>query len=190
MQMHMPLFRVAMRVIPTLRGAEGLRGQESPLPLLGQGSGLRPGRPRSLLTTQLAVQGTWTLRPPCMLPPHQLRPQAHCCLPCEGPPLGTGPGREGGAGGEAGRPLPGCSEVLHVLGPCLSPNRSAQRTQEDPGGRPSPSAGSKGEGGGLGEEQSPPDWRPGVCLLTIPCLAGVGPSGGRGQMVWVLFFFK
>lgn len=44
---------------------------------------------------------------------------------------------------------------------------------------------SKGEGGGLGEEQSPP-----AC---VPCLAGArsfprGPSGGRGQVAWVLFF--
>lgn len=41
-QMHMHLFRRAMRVIPALRGAEGRRGQESPLPLPGQGSGPWP----------------------------------------------------------------------------------------------------------------------------------------------------
>lgn len=55
---------------------------------------------------------------------------------------------------------------------CLSPILAVP---VDPGMRLSAFARSKGEGGGPGEEWSPPAWCPRWCLLTIPCLTRAEP---------------
>ena len=172
------LFRMAMRVTSTLRGAEGQGGQESPLPLLGQGPALRlmlprgprvPGRPCSLLDIYLAVQGSWNTE--VLVHVSWLAPSPSALLPaCRGQ-------------GRAILALPGCQEALHAHGLCpaspLPGSAQGPRTQtvsfprEQQGGR------------GLGEEQSPPARRPRLSPLTVSCLSRARPcSRAFSRALW------
>ena len=158
------LFRMAMRVTSTLRGAEGQGGQESPLPLLGQGPALRLMLPR----------GAQSARPSLFVVGHlpgcagKLEHGGlSACLLAGSIPQRTAAGLPGPGPGYTGPPwLPGGPACPWPL-PCLPLTWQCPRTQDSdcllsPGATGRERAWRGAEPTGPASASEPPD-----CLLLV-----------------------